>query len=380
MPYEIKFDMPPAGYSISAAKKNEKATVATIEFTSSEDGDLFISRLEGFPSEIISKLSCQTNIRESQIDNLLAIIRPDNTATVYVNELNFIIKSRVTRSVKKGEPVLVDDIIDIDELKIVDVEIPEDAGFAFVFSNRWRKAFFYDFKPLVTSKEKRAYDISKILGNCYGYLSFQNLFKITDEEWKCFFEQQWFPFISLKKHVIDKMLDYIRAGWNIDDILINIATDTKKSLDSMLKRWENHDLFLEHFRLFERSVERYKSEDYISCTSILYPRIEGIIRAIHQKNENSKKATQKNLVKSLGKVRIEDQNRYSRLLPQKFVEYIEQVYFANFIPGSTSTISRNTIGHGVAPVKDFSLKAATIGLLIIDQIYYHLPPESKHSI
>ena len=85
MPYEITFDNIPAGYSLSSSKKGETGTiqVSVREFTSSEDGDLFISRLEGFPAEIVSKLP--PRISPSQIDHLLAIIRIDKTATVYVN-------------------------------------------------------------------------------------------------------------------------------------------------------------------------------------------------------------------------------------------------------------------------------------------------------
>ena len=372
--------MPPAGYSVSVAKGGEKVKVSILEFTSSEDGDLFISRLEGFPSQIILRLPPEANIKESEIDNLLAIIHQDNTATVYVNELNIVMKTRVNRSVEKDEPIYQDDIIDIDEIKFEGVEIPKDAGIAFVFSKGWRKAFFYDFKPLNSPHDARDYNINKTLGHFYSYLLFQSLFKITEKEWKGLFEQQWFPFVSLKKDTTSEILNHLRAGWNIDDLLEKISAETNSLLDPMLDRWGTHGLFNDHFPLLEKSIERYKSKDHISCTAILYPRIEGIIRSVHEKIKKDEKATQKNLVESLYKVRAEDKEKYSRLLPQKFIEYIEQVYFANFSSGEPLTLSRNTVSHGVAPAKDFSLKAATIGLLIIDQIYYHLPPEMKQIV
>lgn len=377
MPYEIKFGMTPAGYSMSSAKGGESVKVSIIEFTSSEDGDLFVSRLEGFPSEVISKLPPQRHIRESQVDNLLVIIRRDNTATVYINELNLAMKTRLNRRVGKGEPIFQNDIIDIDEIKFDGIEIPNDAGFAFVFSHGWRKAFYYDFKPINQPHEKRYYNISKKLGHYYNYLMFQGLFKITENEWKGLFEQQWFPFVGLKKETIIEILSHLRAGWKIDDSLEKIAAETKSLLDQMLERWSMHSLYTEHFPLFEKAIERYISEDYISCTAIVYPRIEGIIRTVHQKIKSSEKATQKNLVDSLDKARSVEKEKYSRLLPQKFVEYIEQVYFANFSPGQPSPVSRNTVSHGVASAEDFSLKAATIGFLIIDQIYFHLPPEKE---
>jgi hypothetical protein len=379
MPYEIKFDMPPAGYSVSTARGGENVKVSVIEFTSSEDGDLFVSRLEGFPSQIIAKLPLNAKLRESQVDNLLVIIRQDNTATVYINELNIAMRTRVNRSVGKGEPIFKNDIVDIDEIKFDGIEIPDDAGFAFLFSHGWRKAFYYDFKPLTTTHEKRDYDVNKILGHYYNYLLFQGLFKITEGEWKGLFEQQWFPFVSLKNETTFEILNHLRAGWNIDDLLEKITAETNKLLDPMLERWGKHSLFADHFPILEKGIERYRSDDHISCTAIIYPRIEGIIRTVHQKIKHNEKATQKNLVDSLDQVGAVVKEKYSRLLPQKFVEYIEQIYFANFVPGVPTPVSRNTVSHGVASAADFSLKAATIGLLIIDQIFYHLPPDEPRS-
>ena len=373
MPFEIKFDIPPAGYSLTAARGGDKVKVSVIEFTSSEDGDLFISRLEGLPSQIIAMLPSDAKIKESQIDTLLAIIRRDNTATVYINELNIIARSRLNRSVDKGDLIFEDDIIDIDEIQFNGIKIPEDAGFAFIFSKGWRKAFYYDFKPISFSQEKRNYNIGKVLAHYYNYLLFQELFKIKDIEWEELFQQQWFPFVSLKKSTIKDILNYLRSGWDIDDLLEKITMETNNLLRSMLERWEKHSLFNDHFTLLERAVERYRSEDFISCTAIVYPRIEGIIRAIHEKIKKDEKATQKNLVKSLDRVGTSGKEKYSRLLPKKFTEYIEKVYFANFSPGEPSPISRNTVSHGVASANDFTIKAATIGLLIIDQIYYYIP-------
>lgn len=79
MPFEIKLDDLPAGYTLSAARKGEKVNVAVRDFTSSEDGDQFIKCLEGFPSQILSKLPKSANITPSVVDHLLAIIRKDKT-------------------------------------------------------------------------------------------------------------------------------------------------------------------------------------------------------------------------------------------------------------------------------------------------------------
>src|SRR5208337_4431367 len=59
MPYQVKLDFTPAGYALESATPGERADVAVREFTSSEDGELFISRLEGFPSDILGRRRCE---------------------------------------------------------------------------------------------------------------------------------------------------------------------------------------------------------------------------------------------------------------------------------------------------------------------------------
>ena len=146
MPAEINFGMPPAGYASAPARATDQtASVQFREFTSTEDGQYFIQRLEGFPSEILGKLSFP--IRASQVDHMLAICRRDGKATVYVNELEQRTSVRFARSVEAGEPVTKDDFVDVERLEL-GVRILDDAGVLFIFSVGWRKGLFYDFGPV----------------------------------------------------------------------------------------------------------------------------------------------------------------------------------------------------------------------------------------
>jgi len=63
---------------------------------------------------------------------------------------------------------------------------------------------------------------------------------------------------------------------------------------------------------------------------------------------------------------------YSYLLPTKFYQYLNDIYFKEFRPGETPDISRHSVSHGVADKSDFSLKSATIGLLIVNQLLFYL--------
>jgi len=98
-----------------------------------KNGDVFIGRLEGIPRSLIDRLPAKAGIRESSIDHLLAIIRRDKTATVYVNEVEFVGTVRAKGAINKGEHVTRDKILDVTSLDITGVDIPADAGFLLIF-------------------------------------------------------------------------------------------------------------------------------------------------------------------------------------------------------------------------------------------------------
>lgn len=377
MPYEITFDNIPAGYSLSSSKKGETGTiqVSVREFTSSEDGDLFISRLEGFPEEIVSKLP--PRISPSQIDHLLAIIRKDKTATVYVNEIKKIAKILIKRVVDKGEPVYADDIGDVESLILEGISLPEDVSILFLFSVGWRKGLFFDFWPTQSHNPRnRDYDLNNLLGQYYAYLIFQDFFKIPDAEWTNLLKQGWFPFITLRKATLKDILNYNRNLWNIDELLPKIEEEITDRLPVHLIAWQNNTYFNDHLKFIETAIERFKSKDYISVISILFPRIEGLMRSFHQDIRSDVKSTQASLIDSIVPPDVVLQKPHSLLLPQKFREYLIDVFFANFNPNSDKPLSRHSVSHGVASASDFSLKGATLGFLTLTQLSYYLKPNT----
>ena len=161
---------PPAGYALTSARKDEFVDVVFREFTSTEDGQYFIQRLEELPNEILGRM--RSKVMPSQVDHLLAIYRRDGTATIYLNELEIIAQARAARPVEAGQAVTKSDVADIESLEL-GVEIPDDAGFFFIFSIGWRKGLFYDFEPVIgKSPQTRQYDTSSALAQAYAHLIF----------------------------------------------------------------------------------------------------------------------------------------------------------------------------------------------------------------
>ena len=365
--------MPPAGYA--AAPKRATDTTAVVqfrEFTSTEDGQHFIRRLEGIPSDILEKLPAPASA--SQVDHLLALCRRDGTATVYPNELELraSVRWRGSRSVDAGEPVTREDFVDVERLEL-GVHIPKEVGALFIFSVGWRKGMFYDFGPVGSpSPHPREEDITVVLGRCFCHVLFQERFRISDSEWHDLFRAQWFPFAALRAATIDKLLSYVRSGWEPDELLDEILVEVKSDIPRMLQGWRNHSSFKPHLDILERAVEGFQNDDdYIGCTGLLYPRIEGILHT-HVDAETRRQTTQKKLVHAAVGSKLG--NEQSALLPHRFQDYLREVYFADFSPASEddAEVSRNSVAHGTASASKFNRKSAVIGILIVHQLFYFL--------
>lgn len=374
MKFDIQLNELFAGFSMASCKPGEHVWVVQKEFISSEDGDLFISRLEDFPSLLLSRIAQthQTIIVESSINNMLAILRQDKTATIYINApMNALMQAK--KSVDAGQVIYRDDIADIRQLVFHNIEIPDGIGIMVLFSVGWRKGLFYDIVSLGEKSLKRDYDLNQLLGGYYAYLLFQERFKISDPEWKSLLQNGWFPFITLSNDIISNILSHNREGWNVDDLLTKIQADVLKRLPDGLKSWAKIKSFEPHMEFITKAVEHYQNDDPISCISVLFLRIEGIMRGFQAIQGQPKKAKQKDLANTVLSPGVNPKDhKFSPLLPLRFSQYLNEVYFANFDPTRTdNTLSRHTVGHGVATKENFNLKGSTLGFLILDQLSYY---------
>lgn len=372
MPYEIKFENVPAGTCIEAVRGGGTVKIRTVEFVSEEDGDTLVERLEGLGSDILRRLPANPPIQPSQVQHLLAIISRDGSATVYLNELNTRGQVQVKKDIKKGDAVFVDDIADVHRLEFEGVTIPRDSGIVFIFAVGWRRAMFYDLAPLLPKKgEEREYDVATTLAQFYTYLMFQRRFTISDQTWQNLSDGQWFPFITLKESTIQKLISHAANGWPLDDLSEAIAGEVKDVLPAMRARWKASPAFADHISFLEQATERYLAGDFLSATSLLYPRIEGLLRSHQRLTDPAGHASQKGLAGSAVRVAEDERHSSTPLLPGRFRQYLESVYFASFNPSDPKIrVSRNSVGHGVVASEECSLKAATISLLIVDQLWY----------
>jgi hypothetical protein len=181
------------------------------------------------------------------------------------------------------------------------------------------------------------------------------------------FSQGWFPFSYLSTNLVKAMIDRAAEKLPIDDQLEEISAEVSKILPPRLDDWKNDPIVSGHVEVLQRAYERFLENDFISAASILYPRIEGVMRTFGAIEHPEAGATQSELARiaaGMGSIREE-----SLLLPHKFEAYLRDVYFASFKPGGmVDNVSRHTVSHGVVESTRLDRKAATVGFLILMQI------------
>ena len=373
MPFEINIEKPPVGYALFSGKEGDKFPIVFREFTSTEDGQYFIQRLEGM-SYVLQNLP--SLIKPSQIDNMLVIYHSNGRVTAYVNELEQRLFIRFAGPIEAGTSITKDDIADVERLEI-GVQIPDDVGFSFVFSIGWRKGLFYDFGPVgLPEPQIRQYDVTRALGQSFCHVLFQERFSISDAEWNALFATKWFPFVGLRNETIETLINHIRSDWDPDEMINNIVSEINENVQQMLDSWRTHSSLARHLPILERAIDRFQNDDHVSCTGLLFPRIEGILRTHHSSSGSENRPSPSNLSKSAVAAKI--QNEESLLLPHRFREYLENVYFKDFDPDVPDIdISRHSIAHGVANASNFNSKSAAISILIIHQLFYFLQSEKS---
>lgn len=376
MSVEMNFDGVPGGYVLEDCAAGEQAKVGFCEFVSSEDGSKFIKYLEGWPSQALNKVPANLRPQESQIDNLLLIFRQDKSAILYLNEVIPRLLVRANRSIKAGESIFHDDVIDVARLKFQDgIEIPEDCGFFYLFSIGWRKGLYYDVGPL--HGESRSYDVSRMLASVHTYLSFFHLFQASEAEWQSLLNNSWFPFRSLSRPTVETMFWHARNNRNYEQLTEVVSVDFEKKLQRCLAYWRNNQYGGPHIAFLEKAVAHYQQSDYISACGLLYPQMEGLMRSFYSAQGLNGKRSQVELIDALVIPHQKSSHSLSILLPEQFCRFLETVQFRGFDPINPVGVSRHTISHGVVNASELDKKAALVALLTIDQLFYYMHMETE---
>ncbi|WIF69694.1 hypothetical protein QN096_11320 [Metapseudomonas otitidis] len=368
MPFKAQYEQPPMGYALNTALPNQDCEIIYKDFLSSENGLTLVRAQESLLSPLLALLPNQPKPHE--INTLLAIYEPDSTVTIYCNELKPEILVRAREGVSLGQAVNSKHIAAVEKVNL-GVEIENDKGFIFFFHFGWHAGLVFDFGPHAVKDYARGTDLNVELAHCYNRLICASVSSMSEDDWTVLFGARWFPFIGLEESTIRALIDWIRKGNDDRELATIFKADLDRRLPEIKKLWYSSDLIKPHQSFLDTALERYYAGDYISANSILYPRIEGILRDLTTATDNA--GFRQKPLSRVGERNY--QHTYtSRVLPIRFGNYLEEVYFKDFKPSDpTHSLGRNTVSHGVADAREFDLKSVAIGFFVVEQILFHFP-------
>lgn len=379
--YEIQLKERFAGYCVTSAKAGEEVQVQVSGITSTENGDIHLKYLEGIPQTVLSMVA--PNMLPCDIKSMVVVISKDLKAKVYINEFDIegiaLVKAK---KVEAGQAMTKDDFSSFERISLKGLEFPDDHAFFCVLSFQWDRIYMFDFSPLAGNENLIRYDVEEVLGKYFSYLVFKSIHKISDATLDSLIKQNWFPFYALKVSTIESILNYVQSGWEIDELLEKIEEDTFLYIEERQDIW-NQDSNISTFNEFlARALISHKNGDFVSSVSILYPKIEALIRHDFVKEYPGKHGRRSEvLVQHLTQKALKNISALTTFIPEKFKRYLTDCYFKEFNHNSfDNQISRHSVAHGASSIDKYNKKASLLGFLVYSQIVEYLKQSNRASI
>jgi hypothetical protein len=366
----------PAGYCTNAARAGEPALIQYRGVSLSSSGRDFIRKVEAFPNQILEM--AYADFHASTVKRFVAIIHENLETEVHLNDFDIYAEALVTRSVEAGDAVRKSDLHHFDKMILEGIEFPKDCGYVIILNNGWERILFWDFGPLLENENYAPidYDVGRLIATGFSASVFPEIFDLNDDEWRKIIASGWFPFSYLDYEQQLNLLNYLKLDWDTQEIEQSIDQKLCDDSNNWLSKISNNEKIKPHYALIEKSMKYHLNEDYDASIHILYPRIEALLREDFIRANPQKQGRQQSALSSHISTNVtKHTHTITRLLPDRFGEYLNKHYFKDFnVTEETDFISRNTVSHGKNPTSSFTRKASLIGFLILDQIhqYTHL--------
>lgn len=369
--WQGKHEGPPVGISLKPGLSGDSIPFQTEGFHISDQGIVFHNLIDQIASVWIRPLMTERKIAgslESSISEFLITIRPDGT---YYLNMNFqsAVTAIINRSIKAGEAILQEDLVDISRISYPAIPIKEDDCVISFFSDCWRHGIYYNFKASHGEKfsvDKFEQDMARFhleLSHSECYISDSVTIKMAKDG--------WFPFLAISGMFFKQLYHQYHSDplfpANGQSILDYFTADRLERLKNFCISRES---IKPHAAFIESALRSYQAGDYIACINTLYTRIEGVMRFLYLPSQH--KPHIPDLRAELKRRASAKFSEYSLSRHSAFDEYLRDHFFTGFdLATGQLDLSRVSVAHGVAPETAYTKSRALIGFLILNQIAHY---------
>ena len=365
---------PLVGFSAEAVKGGGMVKVWT-KLALTSDRPLFhrlVEEVAGIIRHMAHNAGTVVNLHRA--DTVLLVIKPDNTAELWVDTAAVSVRCAMKRDIKPGTAVFEHDIADITGMGFPCVDIGERDKVLCIFREAWRFGFAFDMNP------DRKLDLESFcttLGTLHRELRYRHLYQaIADEAlFARLIGSGWFPFVEIISGEFKELLHHIEAGFELADIEpIIIAKFDEDRLQHLLSRWLTKPHFAAKSSLLKEAIEAFVSGKPVTVIKILLTEIEGILNDAYRAAHGGHGAKLKELLAFAGDAAARRAGGANTLLfPTSFGRYLAQNTFANFDPiaAAGTAASRHAVGHGAAVQESYTMPRALQAILTLDQVAFY---------
>lgn len=370
--FELSFtDSAPIGFSLNAAhpavgdgtvQVQSRGTVTT------DDGDKIYDLLESTGRTFLYNECTRRRIYPDTLTSFLIVVKP-KSARVYVWPKVHLLTRLKPGKKPPGEVITLREIADVEQLEFGDVKILPEDGFVFCFHAQWRPVLYFDLEPIAEPSRQRQTDYRPILGQLYAQSMFRALFKADEKTLEETYDRGWFSFARLVPDTFSDLYQSVAHKFPIEDVEAKVVTAFPGNvIREWSIQWNGNAVLRDHMPFIQSALDAFERSDWRACVSTLYPRIEGILRDLCIPNHRPDQKTMATVIPDVTATRHPHSNLF---LPHNFSKFLQRFYFRHFdTHAGDLALSRNSVGHGVAPAIEFSATKSLIGFLIIDQLHF----------
>ncbi|WP_207267944.1 MULTISPECIES: hypothetical protein [unclassified Pseudomonas] len=371
----IRFELvePIIGFSGSSGREGQEIKVITrLAITSDEPG---FHRLADSIAGMIRTWAndSQMAIEISNYKTVLLVLKPDQTAELWLDTAAMALQCIVARDVVAGTAVFHHDIADVTAMQFPCVYFGKEDKVLCLMREAWGFGLAFDMNP---AGQLDIYNFGRELGRLYRLLNFRHLYEIVDNQVSLdqLMAQGWFPFVEILHREFGEILRHFDGGLDLTDVESEVVVKfDRERLDHMLSRWFAKPHFAVKEALLREGVEAFHLGRPITAIKILVTEIEGILNVAYRTHNGKAAKTKVLLDFAITSAEKRTGGPGTLFLTTEFNRYLLNYTFANYDPDNHAgdAGSRHAVGHGAANSESYTMIKALQVILTLDQLAFY---------
>ena len=361
------------GVSAGAGRGGDKIDVWNrLSLTSDEHSFHRIAEgLSGFIHSVARQASHSLNLKRA--DTVLLVIRPDDTAELWVDTAAVAMQIIPKRDMVAGSVVFESDIADITGMSFPLVQIGKEDRVVCIFREGWRFGLFFDFNP---AGDLSIPDMQRDLGTLHRRMKYRDLYDaIADEAiFTRLVAAGWFPFVEILGSEFRMLANCCEAGFDLGNEEAKlVAKFDNERVERTFARWMARPHFAGKEPLLRAALNSFSAGEAVSVIKIALTEIEGILNEAYRHIYGTGARIGPLLEFAVASAEEKAGQPDTLLFPTAFGHYLKTHTFANFDPESSpgSAGSRHAVGHGAAAADSYIMVRALQALLTLDQLAFY---------